>query len=79
MNDINTEQNPQINLGPVQMLELLSKETLVDYMRGSFTVLYFIFGGLLPTFTNHFNQGSCNTLQLFDNILLPEHFYTEGY
>ena len=33
---------------------------LVDYMRGSFTVLYFILGGLLPTFTNHFNQGSCN-------------------
>ena len=70
------------------MQELLSKETLVDYMRGSFTVLYFIFGGLLPTLTNHFNQGSCNendviviknTLQLFDNILLPEHFYTEGY
>ena len=53
MNNINTEQNPQINLGPVQMLELLSKETFVDYMRGSFTVLYFIFGGLLPTFTNH--------------------------
>ena len=67
------------------MLELLSTETLVDYMRGSFTVLYFIGG--IATLTTHFNEESCNandgiviknTLQLFDNILLPEHFYTEA-
>ena len=68
------------------MLELLSTETLVDYMRDSFTVLYFILGGI-ATLTNHFYEVSCNanegiviknTLLLFDNILLPEHFYTEG-
>ena len=40
---MNTEQNPQMDFMGLSILEMFSKEIVVNYIRGSFTVLYFIF------------------------------------
>ena len=53
----NTEQNPQMDLMGLSIMEMFSKEIVVNYIRGSFTVLYFIFGCLpLLSPASHFDM-----------------------